>query len=83
LGAALPLIAFYALSLIAIYLYTKFYLNANSSFKVICRTRYQTDEKNLKKNSKETDRLTNTLYSYRMQSKFAYFCKLLSFPKRF
>ena len=35
LGSALPLIA--------IYLYTKFYLNANSSFKVICRIRYRTD----------------------------------------
>jgi len=35
LGSALPLIA--------IYLYSKFYLNANSSFKVICRTRYHTD----------------------------------------
>ena len=35
-----------ALSLIAIYLYTKFDLNANSSFKVIFKTRYhdgQTD----------------------------------------
>ena len=32
-----------ALFLIAIYLYTKFDLNANSSFKVICRTRYPTD----------------------------------------
>ena len=30
-----------ALSLIAIYLYTKFDLNGNSSFKVICRTRYR------------------------------------------
>jgi len=30
-----------ALPLIAIYLYTKFYLNANRSFKVICRTRYR------------------------------------------
>ena len=29
--------------LIAIYLYTKFYLNAISSFKAICRTRYRTD----------------------------------------
>jgi len=29
--------------LIAIYLYTKFYFNANSSFKVICQTRYWTD----------------------------------------
>jgi len=27
-------------SLIAIYLYTKFYSNANSTFKVICWTRY-------------------------------------------
>ena len=35
LGSVLPLIA--------IYLYTKFYLNANSSFKVICQTRYRTD----------------------------------------
>ena len=36
LGSALPLIA--------IYIYTKFYLNAKSSFKVICQTRYrQTD----------------------------------------
>ena len=26
----------------AIYLYTKFYLNANSSSKVICQTRYHT-----------------------------------------
>jgi len=32
-----------ALPLIAIYLYTKFYLNANSSFKVIRQTRYRTD----------------------------------------
>ena len=32
-----------ALSLIAIYLYTKFYLNAQSSFKVICQTRYWTN----------------------------------------
>ena len=38
LGSALPL------RLIAIYLYTKFYLNANSSFKVIFRTRYQVEE---------------------------------------
>ena len=30
-----------ALPLIAIYLNNKFYLNANSSFKVICRTRYR------------------------------------------
>ena len=37
-GSALPL------RLIAIYLYTKFYLNANSSFKVIFRTRYQAEE---------------------------------------
>ena len=29
-----------ALPLIAIYLYTKVYLNANSSFKVNCLTRY-------------------------------------------
>ena len=35
LGSALPLIA--------ICLYTKFYLNAKSSFKVICRTMFQTD----------------------------------------
>ena len=34
LGSALPLIV--------IYLYTMFYLNAKSSFKVICRTRYWT-----------------------------------------
>jgi len=34
-----------ALPLIAIYLYTKFYLNTNSSFKVICQTRYQTDRR--------------------------------------
>jgi len=32
-----------ALPLTAIYLYTKFDLNGNSSFKVICRTRYRTD----------------------------------------
>ena len=32
-----------ALPLTATYLYTKFYLNAISSFKVICRTRYQMD----------------------------------------
>ena len=32
-----------ALPLIAIYLYTKSYLNATGSFKVICRTRSQTD----------------------------------------
>ena len=32
-----------ALPLIAIYLYTEFYLNANSSFKGICRTRYRTE----------------------------------------
>ena len=32
-----------SLPLIAIYLYTKFYLNANSSFKVICLTRCRTD----------------------------------------
>jgi len=32
-----------ALPLIAIYLHTKFYLNANSSFEVICWTRYQMD----------------------------------------
>ena len=32
-----------ALPLIAIYLYTKFYLNANSKFKVICPTWYRTD----------------------------------------
>jgi len=32
-----------ALPLTAIYLYTKFDLNANSSLKVICRTRYWTD----------------------------------------
>jgi len=30
-----------ALPLIAIYMYTKFYLKAKSSFKVICRTRYR------------------------------------------
>ena len=35
LGSILPLIA--------IYLYTKFKLNTNSSFKVICWTRYRTD----------------------------------------
>jgi len=35
LGCVLPLIA--------IYLYTKSYLNATGSFKVICRTRSQTD----------------------------------------
>jgi len=35
LGSALPLIA--------IYILTKFHLNVNSSFKVICQTRYQTD----------------------------------------
>ena len=35
LGSALPLIA--------IYLYTKFYLNVNSSLKVICQTRYRID----------------------------------------
>ena len=34
-----------ALPLIAIYLNTKFYLNGNSSFKVICRTRYQDGRK--------------------------------------
>ena len=33
----------FALRLIAIYLYTKFYFNANSNFKVICRTRYRMD----------------------------------------
>jgi len=32
-----------ALPLIVIYLYTKFHLKANSSFKVISRTRYSTD----------------------------------------
>ena len=32
-----------ALPLIAIYLYTKCYLNANGSFKVICQTMYRTD----------------------------------------
>jgi len=32
-----------ALPLIAIYLYTKFYINANSSFEVICRTRNRMD----------------------------------------
>jgi len=37
LGSALPLIT--------IYLYTEFYLNAKSSLKVICRTRYRTDGK--------------------------------------
>ena len=37
LGSALPLIA--------IYLLTKFHLNTNSSFKVIRRTRYQTDRR--------------------------------------
>ena len=35
LGSVLPLIA--------IYLYTQFYLNVTSSFKVICWTRYRTD----------------------------------------
>ena len=34
-----------ALPLIYIYLYTEFYLNANSSLKVICRTRYRTDRR--------------------------------------
>ena len=37
LGSIFPLIA------IHLYTYTKFYLNANSSFKVICRTKYRTD----------------------------------------
>jgi len=35
LGSAIPLIA--------IYLYAKFYINATSSFKVICQTGYRTD----------------------------------------
>ena len=34
-----------ALPLIAIYLYTKLYLNATSSFGVICRTKYRTDRR--------------------------------------
>ena len=36
-------LCFLGSALIAIYLYTKFYLNANSSFKVIWQTRYRTD----------------------------------------
>ena len=43
-----------ALPLIAIYLYTKFYLNANSRFKGICHTRYRTDGR--------TDRTKQPLY---------------------
>ena len=39
------LLYFPRLPLIVIYLYTKFYLNVNSSFKVICRTRYRTDRR--------------------------------------
>jgi len=35
-----------ALPLVAIYLFTKFHLNANSSFKVICRTGNRTNGQN-------------------------------------
>ena len=40
MGSAFPLIAIYLYT----YLYTKFYLNANSSFEVICQTNGQTDK---------------------------------------
>jgi len=50
-----------ALALIATYLYTKFDLNPNSGFKVICRTRYRTDrqsENNIK-NQQTENNITN------------------------
>jgi len=68
LGSALPLIA--------IYLYLKFYLNANNSFKVICRTKYRADGRTDDRQTDKTASICLKMYVTLYKSLHEFFLKV-------